>query len=110
MLTVDMYEGRTVDIRLTGTAIDIIQVTGMNCHRGLTTCLTDVTSTIDVSAYFYLRLSRRGGKQQYCTDDGLFIFKALCLPFSLLYVNQIIQILIRQLVEIGGVDIQVEGQ
>ena len=81
MLTVDMYEGRTIDIRLTGTAIDIIQVTGMNCHRGLTTCLTDITSTIDVSAYFYLRLSRRGGKQQYCTDDGLFYLQSFMPSF-----------------------------
>ena len=50
MFTVDMYEGATLHISLTGTAKDLVDIAGTNSHRGPAACFSFITSTIHIAA------------------------------------------------------------
>ena len=56
MFAVDVYEGATLDVGLTGTAIDLMDITAIDQHLCLTTQLTGITAAIDVAFNGNLRL------------------------------------------------------
>ena len=83
MLTFDIHEGSTAHIRLTGTTIDLIQVASIYRDVGIATCFTNITTTIDVTAYGYLGLHRGCDQEQYYADYGDFNFQLYTLNYKL---------------------------
>ena len=63
MLTVDMQEGTSSDVCLTGTAIDVSQVAGIDVDSRLAARIAFITATVDVTANDNLGL-RSNGKEE----------------------------------------------
>ena len=57
MFAVDVYEGATLDVGLTCTAIDLMDITFIDYHLCLATQITGITPAIDVAGNGNLRLS-----------------------------------------------------
>ena len=78
-----MGEGMPPDISLTGTAEDLVQVTGIHSDSRITTDITSITTAIDAAAYLDLCLCRHHGKEHYQTDYGISISQSSILLIHL---------------------------
>ena len=113
MLAIDVDKGRATHVGLTGTAEDLVDVAGTDGDGSALASVTGITTAINVTANGYLRLSSHSRQEHQQTDYGL--SNSQCISCSSKQFNlidhhrRIVQIGVRQLIQIGGFDGQVIG-